>query len=175
MTTFSFTFVVDGIDPYDDAMEDRFFEAGCDDATIALMHNAIALCFSREAPNYIAAVVSAYQNILDAGASVVRFEPDFLVSASEIAKRAGLSRAAVSLYEKGERASNFPKPVARIMTSSPLWDWVCVARWLVEHNKISADHYINAQVSRIANSSFKKGVSPAELEKAFERQIEKLA
>lgn len=151
MNTFDFAFVVSADDPHADGFEDRFFDAGCDDATIALVHGTVALCFAREADTYKSAVLSAYENILKAGSDILRFEPDYLVSQSEIANRAGLSRAAVSLYEKGERGDGFPKPCARITTPSPLWDWVDVSRWLCLRGKIEETEYRSALVSRIVN------------------------
>lgn len=151
MQTYEFTFVVDAADPHADDFEDRFFEAGCDDATLALMHGAVVACFDREATTYKDAVLSAYENILAAGASVLRFEPDYLVSAAEIAKRTGVTRGAVSHYSKGERGDGFPKPYARVTTKTPLWDWVDVSRWLCVHGKLDEEEYRFAQVSRIIN------------------------
>ncbi|WP_372575024.1 hypothetical protein [Ruegeria jejuensis] len=151
METFEFTFVVDVADPHANDLEDMFFEAGCDDATIALMHGALAACFFREAKSYKDAVLSAYEDILRTGATISRFEPDYLVSASEIASRAGLTRGAVSHYEKGARGEGFPKPYARVTTKSPLWDWVQVSRWLCTHGKLSENEYRLAQVSRVIN------------------------
>ena len=57
------------------------------------------------------------------GARVERIEPDHLVSMADIARRAGLTRAAISLYAKGMRAQEFPAPVARVTSEIPLWDW----------------------------------------------------
>lgn len=151
MNTFDFAFVVSVGDPHADGFEDQFFDAGCDDATIALMHGAVALCFARESGSYKDAVMSAYSDIMKAGADILRFEPDYLVSQTEIAARAGLSRAAVSLYEKGERGEGFPKPCARITTSSPLWDWVDVSKWLCLRGKVDEIEYRSALVSRIVN------------------------
>lgn len=151
MQTFEFTFVVDSADPHAEDFEDRFFEAGCDDATLVLMHGAVAACFAREAGDYKSAVLSAYENILSAGAGIVRFEPDYLVSASEIATRAGLTRGAVSHYEKGDRGEGFPNPRARVTTKSPLWDWVEVSHWLCSKGKLSEEEFRFAQISRIIN------------------------
>lgn len=168
MQTFDFTFVVDGIDPDADDFEDRFFEAGCDDSTLVLMHGAVAVCFDREAETYDAAVLSAYRDVLSAGATISRFEPDYLVSASEIADRAGLSRAAVSLYANGERGENFPKPYARITTPSPMWDWVDVSKWLCQKGTLDEVEYRSAQVSRVINFNVQKneGISVARKEVA---------
>lgn len=151
MTMYSFTFVVGDVDPEADDFEDRFFEAGCSDATIALRHGVVVLCFDREADSYVDAVVSAYRDVLNAGASIIRFEPDYLVSASEVAARAGLSRQAISLYERGERGSNYPKPRMRVTSSSPLWDWVEVAQWLFHQGKIDESELRSAYISRIIN------------------------
>lgn len=156
MTTYSFTFVVGNVDPFGDDFEDRFFEAGCDDATLVLMHGAVAVCFDREHETFKEAVLSAYQNVSDTGSELLRFEPDYLVNASEIAARAGLSRAAVSLYENGERGEGFPKPFARITTKSPLWDWVEVSRWLCLRGKIDESEFRTAQISRAVNHSVQK-------------------
>ena len=159
MTAHEFTFIVGGIDPHADDFEDRFFEAGCDDATLALMHGAIAVCFEREAENYKQAVLSAYENIIAAGAKLERFEPDFLVTASEIAVRANISKAAVSLYERGERGEGFPAPRARVTTSSPLWDWVSVSHWLYQNGKVSHSEVRHAVISRAINFSAQMGES----------------
>ena len=151
MTTYDFTFVVGNADPHSDDFEDVFFEAGCDDATLVLMHGAVAVCFDRKADSYKDAVFSAYDNVLSTGSTILRFEPDFLVSASEIAARAGLSRAAISNYENGLRGEDFPRPFARITTKNPLWDWVEVSRWLCTREKLEESEFRSAQISRVVN------------------------
>jgi hypothetical protein len=152
MHAFEFTFVVGGVDPHAADFEDRFFEAGCDDATLALMHGAVAACFVRASGTYKEAVFSAYADILKAGATVERFEPDYLVTEAEIAARTALSRQAVNNYAKGERGEGFPKPMARITTKHPLWDWVEVSRWLVKRGTIGEEQFRFAQVSRVINA-----------------------
>ena len=152
MSEYNFAFLVSGVKAHDDDFADRFFEAGCDDATLMLVRGVVAVCFAREADNYAHAVVSAYANILATGAEIERFEPDFLVSQSEIASRANLTRSAVNHYVSGERGDgNFPVPTARITSSSPLWDWVDVSGWLHKHKLLEADEVINARISRTMN------------------------
>lgn len=151
MTEYSFTFLVAGIDPHADRFEDLFFEAGCDDATLALMHGLVAVCFDRAAKDYMHAVVSAYQDVRKTGATIKRFEPDFLVSKAEIARRASLTPAAISLYVSGQRGTDFPAPCARITSASPLWDWVDVSTWLFRHDHIGIDSVIDARISRTIN------------------------
>jgi transcriptional regulator with XRE-family HTH domain len=159
MPTFEFTFVIDGLDPEDPGFEDALFDAGCDDATIAMQHGALTLSFAREATSYLDAVLSAYQSLNAAGAKPVRFEPDFLVTASDIAARASMSKAAISLYERGHRGQGFPKPVARITTASPLWDWFEVAYWLHKTSKIGFEELQAAMISRSVCSSASRNLS----------------
>lgn len=151
MTTYDFTFVVDA-DPHSDDFEDRFIDAGCDDATFILMRGAAAISFDREAASYKEAVFSALKQIKSAGSEILRFEPDFLVSASDIAARSGLTRAAIGHFGKGDRRYGFPAPHSRLNSSSPLWDWVLVSEWLVKQGKVSEDVHREAMISRIINA-----------------------
>lgn len=151
MKTYDFTFVVDA-DPHADDFEDRFIDAGCDDATFLLMRGAAALSFDRKADTYKDAVFSAFKQIKSAGAQVLRFEPDFLVSATDIAERSGLTKAAIGLFEKGVRREGFPAPQARFSAKSPLWDWVEVSFWLLQNGKVDEEVYREALVSRIINA-----------------------
>lgn len=151
MSEFQFSFLVSGLDPHADDFADRFFEAGCDDATIMLTRGLIAVCFARYADNYAQAVFSGYRDVLKSGAVMERFEPDFLVSRSDISKRANLSKAAISLYVSGERGAGFPAPCARITSSNPLWDWVDVSAWLHKNDHLPLDAVVNARISRVVN------------------------
>ena len=152
MKTYDFTYLVDA-DPHADDFEDRFIEAGCDDATFLLMRGAAALSFDREATSFRDAALSAYRDIRRAGADVLRFEPDFLVSAAEIAERAHLSKQRVSYYIKGDRREGFPAPCARVASKNPLWDWETVSQWLVEHQMLEESVHTEAAISRIINAS----------------------
>ncbi len=151
MAEYEFSFVVSGVDPGADDFEDRFAEAGCDDATLMQVNGLVAVAFVRKADNYAQAVISAYQDVLTAGATLERFEPDFLVSKAEIASRANITRAAVTNYVAGDRGANFPTPCARITTASPLWDWVEVARWLHRIGILPHEEIVKARVSRTVN------------------------
>jgi hypothetical protein len=151
MKTHEFTIVASGLDPEAEDFEDRFYEAGCDDATISHQKGAIILEFAREAPTFAKALISAFADVQKAGAKVERIEPDYLVNLSDIATRSGLSRAAISLYCKGERGDGFPAPVARVTSESPLWDWVDVSRWMVRHNKLPRDEVLHARMVKEAN------------------------
>ena len=70
MRTFEFAIVVSGVDPMTDDFEKRFFEAGCDDATIAVANGVITLQFSRQANDLAEAIASARACVIRAGAEV---------------------------------------------------------------------------------------------------------
>jgi transcriptional regulator with XRE-family HTH domain len=86
---------------------------------------------------------------------VDRVEPDPLVNLSDIAARAGLTRAAISQYSKGQRSENFPSPVARVTSDTPLWDWATVATWLFRHQKLSREEAVEAEAVKAANEAIK--------------------
>lgn len=152
MNSYQFTIVASGLDPNADDFADRFYEAGCDDATIAFQKGVILLEFDREAKSLAAAQASAIRNVFTAGANVDHIEPDYLVNLSDIAARCGLTRAAVSQYANGQRGEGFPPPIARITTDTPLWDWVAVARWLFQRKQIGRQALIEAKTTKAMNN-----------------------
>jgi predicted DNA-binding transcriptional regulator AlpA len=151
MDTFEFTLIVSGIDSETDGFEDAFFEAGCDDATISVQKGVIVLDFAREATTFSTALAAACEDAARAGAIVERVEPDHLVSLSDVAERSGLTRQAISLYANAERGRGFPKPIARVTSNLPLWDWVEVAEWLHATGKLGRDAVEAAHAIREAN------------------------
>ena len=153
MNEFEFCIIASGLDPKSEDFEQRFYEAGCDDATVSFQKGHIIVDFTREAPSIDHAIVSAVRNVEAAGARVDRIEPDPLVSLSDIAARTGMSRAAMTQYSKGQRGRDFPTPVARITSDSPLWDWAAVAKWLFQNDKISRETAIEAAALRAANAA----------------------
>lgn len=155
--TFEFAIIASGLDPEADDFFDRFYAAGCDDATIAFQKGHIIADFAREAATLEDAIASAIRDVAKAGAKVERVEPDPLVSLSDMAARAGLTRAAMTNYFKGLRAEAFPAPVARVTTESPLWDWATVARWMYAHKKLSREAVVEAAIVRTANEAIAKG------------------
>lgn len=142
MKIHEFTIIASGLDPEAQDFADRFFEAGCDDATVSFQKGVIIVEFYREAVSFSKAVSSAYEAVLRTGATVERIEPDYLVSLSEIAERCGKTRQAISLYTNGERDAGFPAPVARVTSKHPLYDWEEVAEWLVERDALSKEELI---------------------------------
>ena len=49
------------------------------------------------------------------------------------------------------RGVNDARPVARVTTESPLWDWVEVARWMFKRKTISRHVVVDAKIVREAN------------------------
>ncbi|GLR96602.1 putative DNA-binding transcriptional regulator AlpA [Bradyrhizobium diazoefficiens] len=168
MKTFEFSIIASGLDPEAEDFADRFFEAGCDDATISFQKGHIIVDFARDAVSIDAAICSAVDCVAKAGAHVDRVEPDPLVSLSDIAARTGLSRAAITNYSKGDRAENFPPPVARVTSKTSLYDWAAVATWLYQHDQLPRDKAIEAEAVRVANAAIE---SHAELEAALKGSL----
>lgn len=151
METFEFTIIATGLDPQAEDFEGRFFDAGCDDAIISFQKGHILVDFAREASSLEEAICSAVENVNSAGATVERVEPDPLVSLSDMAGRASLSRSAMTNYFKGDRGEGFPAPRARVTTDSPLWDWADASAWLYRHARVSRSVAVNAMVVSQAN------------------------
>ena len=151
MQTFEFTIVASGLNPQDEDFESRFYDAGCDDATITFQRGHIIVDFTREAESVVRAIASAVEAVRSVGARVDRIEPDPLVSLADIAARSQMTRAAMTQYAKGQRGKNFPAPVAKVTSDSPLWDWASVAFWLFRQNKITRDAALVAEALSQAN------------------------
>jgi len=155
MKKYEFSIIASGLDPKADDFEILFFNAGCDDATVSFQKGHIIVDFAREAESIDGAISSAVEYVKKAGAQVDRVEPDPLVSLSDIAERTGLTRAAITLYAKGQRGDSFPSPVARITSHASLYDWAEVATWLFRHEKLSRDKAIEAQAVTAVNEAIK--------------------
>lgn len=150
MTTYDFAFVLDA-DPHDEAVEDMFLCEPFDDATLILQNGALAISFDRTEKTYKDAVLSAYTDIKAAGVGIISFDPDYLVTATEIAKRVQLSKAVISKYTHPALENGFPAPVRGVLSNRPVYDWVPVSRWFMEQEKIDVSEYRHAVVSRVMN------------------------
>lgn len=66
-----------GVEELDDAMVDALFEAGCDDALVAVRCGEPYITFSREAPSFRVALFSAIADVERSGVGLelVRVEP----------------------------------------------------------------------------------------------------
>lgn len=180
MKKFEFSIIASGLDPEAEDFEQRFYDAGCDDAAIAFQKGHIIVDFTREAKTVSEAIASAVRDVQGAGAHIDRVEPDPLVSLSDIAARSGMTRAAMTQYSKGQRAKDFPAPVARVTTDSPLWDWATVAKWLFHHDKLSRDDAIEAAAVRAANEAIRSRATKLEEAlmgslKTYEKELDRAA
>jgi hypothetical protein len=138
---YSFSLVLQGANDLTPELADALYEAGCDDVLVGSRNGVLFAEFDREARSSAEAIVSAIRQIESAGVglTVVRVEPDELVSAAEIADRVGLNRETIRLYAMGRRGpGNFPPPVARLRGRSPLYRWTDVAPWLAHHASTAA-------------------------------------
>lgn len=153
MKTFEFSIIASGLDPAAKDFEARFYNVGCDDATISFQKGHIIVDFAREAETLESAVASAVKAVKKAGAKVDRVEPDPLVSLADMAKRTGMTRAAMTNYFKGWRAKGFPPPVAKVTSESPLWAWSAVARWLFQRSMVSREDVLAAEIFKEANEA----------------------
>jgi hypothetical protein len=139
---FDFTLVLTDIPELTESVENALFEAGCDDATIAIRSGRLFLTFSRTAPSVKDAIISAIRDVRRAkiGADVLRVDYCNLVTQSEIARRASRSRQQINQYIGGVRGSGkFPPPACNIADGAPLWYWCEVANWLVQNGMLKSD------------------------------------
>jgi hypothetical protein len=131
----SFTLVLHGASELTPDIADALYDAGCNDALVGSRAGVLFAEFDRQAASSAEAIISAIRQIESSGAGliVVRVEPDELVSAAEIASRAGLHWETIRLYALGRRGpGTFPPPVALLRSRSPLYRWTDVAPWLAQ-------------------------------------------
>lgn len=133
MSEYEFTLVIDA-DLDDDAILDRLFEAGCDDATFGMSDGIGFGEFLREAPTFRDALMSAIYD-LEVGARlpVLHVEPDDLVTMADIARRLNKSREYIRQLVLGRKGpGGFPPPVSHLQSRSSLWRWSDVSTWAGE-------------------------------------------
>jgi len=157
MKMYEFSIIASGLDPTAEDFESQFYDAGCDDALVAFQKGHIIVDFAREAESLDAAIASAIEAVNKVGAKVDRVEPDPLVSLADMSARTGMTRAALTHYSKGDRAKDFPAPVAKVTSPTPLWDWATVARWMYQNKKLDRDTALDAKIVKEANEAICKG------------------
>lgn len=157
MKNYKFSIIASGLDPEAADFESRFYEAGCDDATVSFQKGHIILDFARDAETMENAISSSVEAVMAVGAKVDRVEPDPLVSLSEISSRTRMSRAAMTQYSKGQRGKDFPAPIVKVTSESPLWDWAAVALWFYHNNKLTKDDVLEAETVKEANEAIGSG------------------
>jgi hypothetical protein len=130
MREWDFTLILEG-DVMNEVVLDNLVEQGADDATFGVTDGVSYADFSREAASFSTAVLTAIEDLEAVpGISVLRVEPDDLVTLAEIAARLDRTREGVRLLAAGHRGKGtFPPPVSHLRTRSKLWRWSDVARW----------------------------------------------
>lgn len=152
---FDFTLVLEGVSDITADVENALFDAGCDDATLSMRLGRAYLTFSRMSPSLREAIVSAINDVQDAGidVTVMRVDECNVVNRADIARRIGRSRQLVGQYIKGERGpGGFPPPACRIADNAPLWYWCEVSYWLWQNHMIQESEYLAAQDISVINS-----------------------
>ena len=168
---YDFSLVLLGVNELTTKVEDAFFEAGCDDATLSIAYGRVWMEFSRTAPSLKDAVLSAIRDVRKAGigADVLQVDECNLVTQAEIARRIGRSRQLVHQFITGQRGPGaFPPPVCHLRAETPLWEWCAVSFWLCENNMIRSEELNNAEVIAAINTalacSHQRGRNPQLIE-----------
>jgi hypothetical protein len=154
-TEHDFTLVLSGITDLTSEVMNALYEAGCDDGTISLRSGRPYMTFSRQASSMKDAILSAIENVRNAGigADVLRVDYCNLVTQADIARKIGRSRQLVHQYITGVRGpGSFPMPACAITDKVPLWFWCEVAHWLWENNLVKEDVLRAAEEVEIINS-----------------------
>lgn len=142
MNNYHFTVVVRDARANLFKLEDKFFEAGCDDALLCSYNDTIYLEFDREADNAEQAVSSALNDIRSLGFHDLIVEEQGYSTLAEMAERAGMTRQALSLYAQNKRGDgNFPRPMYGLASKSAMYFWPEVATWLFNQGKLHKNHY----------------------------------
>lgn len=142
--THTFTLYLSGVDLLADEHMDALYEAGCDDALFGERDSAQYATFDRNASSFTEALTTALRDIEAAlpAATIVRIEPDQMVTLAAIAERSGRSREYIRLLAAGQRGpGGFPAPIAYVDHKTRLWHWPDVAHWLTssETAKVEVD------------------------------------
>ncbi len=170
MKMHEFSIIASGLNPEAEDFESRFYDAGCDDATVSFQKGRIIVDFARDAETLEDAISTAIENVITAGAKVDRIEPDPLVSLADMAARTGVTRAAMTNYAQGKRGPHFPAPVVRVTSESPLWEWATVARWMYKNKKLEKQIAVEAELVRQANAAL--GAGECHLDKRLKKVAE---
>jgi transcriptional regulator with XRE-family HTH domain len=148
LNIYHFTVVIRDADANISDLEDKLFEVGCDDALLCYYNDTVYLEFDRESEGAEQAIQSALTNIRSAGFTQLVVQEGGVSTLSEMAERAGLTRAALSQYARNKRGQgNFPTPMYGVASGSALYSWREVAEWLYQQGKLPQSQYEIAQVA----------------------------
>ncbi len=178
---FDFALMLSGPPDLTDAMVDALFAAGCDDATPSVCYGRVWLEFSRTAPSYKEAVLSAIRDVRAAniGADVSQIDSCDLVTQAEIARKIQKSPQYVQQLMAGKRGpGRFPPPVCHLSPNTLLWQWCEVSYWLCQNNIIKPVVVEDAQLTFAINRALRNIHGPcsdaeltAELEASLSNSV----
>lgn len=111
--------------------------------------DVVLVTASAEATDGVAAAKALTTELRKVGVSVRRVHSD-LVNIGQIAKRAGVTRQAVSHWVKGRRKTNFPS--CHLLAGGGVWRWEEVNLWLAAAgHKHDEMHFLTAQEETIVD------------------------
>ncbi|HUN34924.1 MAG TPA: hypothetical protein VMU95_23220 [Trebonia sp.] len=113
-----------------------------DDGSIITGDGGTAIEFTRDAPSWTDAFVTAIRDIEGAvpGLRVIGAGQENLVSTLEIAHRTGRSREAVRLWAAGKRGpGGFPAPAWESPGGERFWPWADVAHWVRDRMNLAVE------------------------------------
>lgn len=149
MKNYHFVIMLDNARPNTEGLEDRLFEAGCDDALVCALNNSVYLEFDREAESAEQALTSAIKQVHAADFQIKCIQEAGPASMADLARLANTTRASISNYILGKRGKgDFPAPIGGISLSTPLYSWPEVARWLHQNNKLEDTSYEVAEAAQ---------------------------
>lgn len=139
MITYDFTLNLDREVTEDEA--DALYGA-FNDGSIVTGPDGAAIDFTREAPSWTEAFITAITDVETAvpGLRVTGAGQDDLVSVLEIAQRTRRSREAVRLWAAGKRGpGDFPAPAWQSPGGERFWHWADVARWARDRMNLAVE------------------------------------
>lgn len=137
MTAYEVPLLVDGLDDTDvDAVESLIAHRGV--VTVASADGVVAVVMDVDAETPDEAVRAAVRLVEGAvaGARVTGIDLD-LVAATDIARRAGVSRQAVNQWVTD--TPDFPPALGHVAGGTRVWAWSAVVPWLHEREKALDD------------------------------------
>lgn len=150
---YDFALLISGVSELSSEIENKLFEAGCDDATLSIQYGGARLDFTRSAANLKDAILSAIRDVSKCGLVVLQVDESNLVTQAEIARRVGRSRSLIGQYISGQRGpGGFPPPVCHLGETMPLWRWCEVSYWLSQNDMIRPELLLEAETIAAINN-----------------------
>lgn len=154
---YEFVLILSGISAITDEVADALYEAGCDDALLALQCGRVTLDFTRRAGSMREAILGAIRDVRrnTLGVDVVGLDTCNTVSQAEIARKMGVTRQAVGLWIAEKRGpGGFPPPSCHLTDGHPLWAWSEVAFWASRNGLMSEAQLQAARDVELVNLAF---------------------